>query len=231
MGEMANVWPALIVVAFVILVGLIVVAVVASVRHERQRREALRQWAASSGWTHAERPATDWGSRLPGRNRRGVSLALSGVVGGYPVTVADYSYTETRTSTTHGAGGTASSSTRSTVHHFVVVVVRLPRPGPPIEVQPRHGLSKLGRAIFGDRATAIGYEPFDRAFRITAKDPAVVRQLVGPLLAGEHVAGQVPQWSLHGAELLTYQRGRLGDPALIPGLAAPLVRVATLLGR
>ena len=91
---------------------------------------------------------------------------LSGVVDTYPVSVAEYSYTRTSTSTTRNADGTSSTSTSSTTYHFVVVVVRLPRPGPSVEVQPRHGLSKLGRAIFGDRATAIGYEPFDRAFRI-----------------------------------------------------------------
>jgi hypothetical protein len=51
------------------------------------------------------------------------------------------------------------------------------------------------------------------------------------VLAGEHVAGRVPPWSLQGAELLTYQSGRLDDPERIAGVAAPLIRVATLLGR
>ncbi len=224
-------WPVLIVAAVALLLALIVVAAVVTARRERQRREALRQWAVQHGWTYTERPAADWVSRLPGRNRRGVSLMLSGVVARYPVSVAEYSYTQTSTSTTRNADGTSSTSTSSTTYHFVVVVVRLPWPGPSIEVQPRHGLSKLGRAIFGDRATAIGYEPFDRAFRIAAKDPAAARRLVGPVLAGEHIAGRVPAWSLHGAELLTYRSGRLDDPAGIPDVAAPLIRVATLLGR
>jgi hypothetical protein len=222
-----DVWPVLIAVVFALFVVLVVVMMVVSVRRERRRREALRQWATQHGWTYTERPATEWGRRLPGRSRRGVSLALSGVVNGYPVSVADYSYTETSTSTT----GTDSTRSSSTTYHFVVVVVRLPRPGPTIEVRQRHGLGKLGRRIFGDPATALGNEAFDRAFRIITKDPATARQMVGPLLAGEHVAGRVPPWSLHGAELLTYQRGRLSEPAHIPGLAAPLVRVATLLGR
>lgn len=34
----------------------------------------------------------------------------------------------------------------------------------------RGGLSKLGRAVFGDRATAIGDERFDSKFRVTAPD-------------------------------------------------------------
>jgi hypothetical protein len=112
-----------------------------------------------------------------------------------------------------------------------VVVVRLPRPGPTVGVLPRHGLSKLGRAVFGDSATALGNESFDRAFRVYAKDPAAARQLIGPVLAGEHIAGRVPMWTLYQAELLTFQRGRITDPTQIPGLAAPAVRVAQLLGR
>jgi len=226
-----DVWPVVIGVGCTCLVALVVVAVVVSARKERQRREALRQWAWRSGWAYAERPATEWTSRLPGRNRRGVSLMLSGVVANFPVSVAEYTYTETRSSSTPGSSGTSSSSTSTTTYHFVVVVVRLPRPGPAVEVVPRHGLSKLGRAMFGDKPTAIGYEPFDRAFRIGSRDPVAGRHLVGPLLAREHVAGQVPPWSLYGADLLTCQRGRIGDPTSIPGLAAPLIRVATLLGR
>ncbi len=213
------------------LVALIVVAAVISARRERERRERLRHWATRYEWAYVERPAVDWTARLPGRNRRGVSLLLSGVLDGHPVSVAEYSYTETHTSTTHNASGTTSTSTSSTTHHFVVVVVRLPRPGPSVEVVPRHGLSKLGRALFGDRPTALGYEPFDRAFRIAAKDPGAARYLVGPALAGEHIAGRVPAWSLHGTELVTYRSGRLGPPEQIPDLVAPLLRVATLLGR
>ena len=226
-----DVTPALIIAGAVLLFGLIVIAAIASARHERRRRDALREWAGRHGWTYAERPRTEWPARLPGRDRGGVSLALSGVLDGYPVSVAEYSYTQTRSSTTPGQSGTSSTSTTRTTYRYVVTVVRLPRPGPTVEVQPRHGLSKMGRAIFGDRATAIGYEPFDRAFRIVAKDPTAGRQLVGRSLAGEHLAGRVPAWSLRGAELLTYQEGRLADPARIPSLAAPLVRVAHLLGR
>jgi len=221
--------PVLIVAAIAAFVALVVVAAVVSVRRDRRRRKALRQWAARYGWAYVERPATDWPARLPGHNRRGVSLVVSGVVDRYPVSVADYSYTQTSTSTTGSSSSSMSSTT--TTYHFVVVVVRLARPGPTVAVQPRHGLSKLGRAIFGDSATALGYEPFDRAFRVVSKEPAAARQLIGPVLAGEHVAGRVPQWSLRGAELLTYRQGRLGDPAGIPDLARPLVRVATLLGR
>jgi hypothetical protein len=145
--------------------------------------------------------------------------------------VAEYSYTRRSTSTTRDADVSSSTRSDSTTYHFVVVVVRLPRPGPSMAVESRHALSRLGRALFGDRPTAIGNEEFDRAFRIDAEDPAAARRLVGPALAAEHVAGAVPSWSLHGNELLTYESGRLDGPDSAPGRAAPLIRVAQLLGR
>ena len=225
-------WPVLIGVGVAVVIALIVVAAVVSARRERERREALRQWAARYGWTYEERPAPpDWTARLPGRNRRGVSLMLSGVVDGYPVGVAEYSYTHTSSTTTHNADGTSSTRTSSTTYHYVVVVVRLPQAGPSIEVQSRHALSKLGRALFGDRPTAVGHEPFDREFRVGAKDPTAVRRLIGPALVDEHVAGRVPAWSLDGTDLLTFQNGRLDGAERVADRAASLVRVATLLGR
>ncbi len=71
------------------------------------------QWAARYGWAYVERPATDWPARLPGHNRRGVSLVVSGVVDRYPVSVADYSYTQTSTSTTGSSVSTSPAGYRS----------------------------------------------------------------------------------------------------------------------
>jgi hypothetical protein len=223
-----DVTPTLIGAAVAVVLALIVIAAVVSVRGERRRRDTLRRWADTHGWAYVERPSVDWWRRLPGYDRRGVTLMLSGIIDGFAVSVAEYAYTETRTSTTPGSDST--TSTRTT-HRFVVVVVRLPWAGPTVEVVSRHGLSKLGRALFGDRATALGYEPFDRAFRIASKDPDGARRLIGRRLADAHLAGWVPAWSLRGAELLTYRSGWLGEPDRIPETAAPLVRVATLLGR
>lgn len=228
---MDQVVPLLIGVGIVLLLALLVVAAVHGVRQERRRVEALRAWAHAQGWRFVDAPRAEWTSRMPGRNRRGVSLALVGVMHGQQVSVAEYRYTETSTSTTTNAGGGSSTSTSSRTHHFVVVVVHLDRPGATIAVHPRGALSRLGRTVFGDRATAIGDERFDSQWRVSAPDPATVRGFIGPALAAAHVAGQVPHWSLQGTELMTYEHGRLADPARIPGLVTPLLRVAGLLGR
>jgi len=92
-------------------------------------------------------------------------------------------------------------------------------------------MSKMGRALFGDGEAATGDERFDRRFRVATADPGTSRRLVGPALAAAHVAGTVPLWSLRGDELLTYQRGRIGDPGQIPATVAPVMRVVALFGR
>ncbi|MEH1130656.1 hypothetical protein [Micromonospora sp. CPCC 206061] len=223
--------PVMIGLGLVLLIAFVVVATVLGVRHERRRRAALRDWARRHGWRYVEEPRVDWMSRMPGTSRRRVTLALTGVLNGREVTVADYSYIRSSTSTTTGADGHSSTSTSSTTHHFVVVVVSLPEPGPTLAVERRGGLSKLGRAILGDKPTALGDEQFDSKFRLTGPDPDTIRRYVGPALVAEHIAGRVPPWSLYGSQLLTYYEGSIDDPERIPAFAEPLVRVAHLLGR
>jgi hypothetical protein len=209
--------PFLVALGCAALLVLVVLLIVFSVRRERQRQARIRQWAAKPG-------AVEWASRLPGNTRRGVSLILSGTAYGWPVSVAEYSYTTESMSDSSGNRST-------TTHHLIVTVVRLAVPYPPVAVQPRGALSRLGRAIFGDKAASTGHDDFDRQFRVQTKDPAASRALVGPALITEHLAGRVPAWSLAGQDLLTWQQGRIDDPSHVESLAAQLVRVAGLLGR
>lgn len=203
----------------VALAGLVILALIVRGRGQRRRHEELARWAAAHGWTVTPNPTVDWGARLPGGNRKGISLALSAVVNGRPVSVGEYSYTETHIT---GGGADGATTTTSHTHRFVVAVVRLNQSYQPVAVRPRSALSKL--AVRGD-------ERFDRQFTVEAADPAYARRLIGPALAAEHVAGTVPPWSLHGTELLAYRKGRLDAPDQIPGLVSPLIRVADLLGR
>jgi hypothetical protein len=215
----------------VVVVGLVVTAMVWEARRQRRRRERLVEWATRHGWEFTPAPAVDWASRLPGRNKRGVSFALSASVGHHPVSVGEYSYTETHVSTSsNGAGGTTTSTTSHT-HHFIVLVVRLARSYQPVAVQPRSGLSKFGRRLGKDDPNATGDDRFDRRFKVHTADPRYARQLIGPGLVAEHLAGTVPPWNLYGTELLAYRPGRLDHPDQLPTLVAPLVRVAELLGQ
>jgi hypothetical protein len=209
---------------FIALTVLVVLLHVYRAQKERARQARISQWAASHGWTVTLRPrALEWCNQLPGHDRRGVSLILSGNVSGWPVSVADYSYVTTSSTGPDGA-------TTRTRHRFIVTAVRLPGPYKPIAVQSRKGLSRVGRAIFGDGAAATGNEGFDRRFRVQTKDPATSRALIGPTLISEHLAERIPEWNLAGQNLLTWQSGKIEDPSCIQPLADRLVYVATLFG-
>ncbi|WP_157110449.1 hypothetical protein [Nocardia anaemiae] len=217
---------AVLVIAMALLAGvpivLLSVALPLALRAERQRKRALWQWAVQHGWSFAERSKALWVARLPGGGRRALGVTLSGMMGGRLVTVAEHSYT-----TTTSSGG----STRTQTHHYVAVVVVLDRPLPSVAVISRGAMSKVGRVLFGDRPTATGNEAFDARFRIRSADPSFARWLVGKPLMDAHLAAAVPDWSLVGQDLLTYRLGQLHHPHAIPGLVAPLARVADLLGR
>ncbi|MGA5299225.1 hypothetical protein ACPCHT_04820 [Nucisporomicrobium flavum] len=208
-------------------VALVVVSVVAGRRRERERREALHRWVAAHGWTIVPNPAVDWSERLPGRNRRGVTLALTGALWGRRASVADYSHTVTTSTTTSDGQGGTTHGTQSTTHHYTVLVVHLDRPSPYLGIQPRGTLSKWGRALFGT-GTALGHEQFDKHFQVVGEPGASPYPLSAALLAA-HVAGAVPVWTLQGTDLLAMTTGRLRDPETIPQLLGPLYRVADLL--
>jgi hypothetical protein len=203
-----------------VVAGLVLLIVFAH-RREKSRRQGLERWALQHEWQVIRKPQVDWGRRMPGRNKRGVTLALSGLMRGRPVTVAEYEYTTTT--------GTTGTTTNTETHRFVLLLAVLRQAHPAVAVYQRGSLSKLGRTLFGDKPTAIGYEPFDRTYRVSAQDPGAVRAVLTPALVNEHVAGQLPTWSLEGRELLTYRRGRIGDPATIPAQLEPLLRLADLI--
>jgi hypothetical protein len=204
------------------LLTLVVVVAITRARRERERTAGLAAWARANGWGFLTRPGTNWPQRLPGHHRRGVTLALTGVVNERLVSVGEYHYTESST-----VGETSSTNT----YRYVVVGLRLPTAYPSIAVAPRGGLSRLGRTLFGDGRATTGHPAFDGRFRIATADPALIPALIGPALIGAHLAEQVPPWSIVGDELLTYFPGTLRDPAAIPGYAAWLGQVADLLGR
>jgi hypothetical protein len=160
-----------------------------------------------------------------------VRLLLTGLIGERQVSVGNYVYETTSTSTSTGADGSTSTTTTTHTHHLIVVVVPVHDAAPSLTLHQRGAVSRLGRRIFGDPATATGHEEFDRRFRIESMTPDAARAQFGPRLIAAQLAGEVPVWSLHNGTLLTYQQGRIKDPAMAPGFAAGLVRVANLLGR
>jgi hypothetical protein len=218
--------PVLIGLGCVALVGLVILIAVLEQRRQRRRWASLAAWAARNEWAIVAKPDVDWGSRLPGRNKRGVAFALSGVVQGRSVSVAEYSYVE-RTSSRRADG---SSDTTTTTHHFVVTVARLNRALPSTSVGPRGTMSKWARSLFGPGETATGHQDFDRAYRIATADPAAIRHWCTPALINEHLVNGAPAWSVHGSELMVIRPGQIKDPEQIKTSVQPAVRLAALLG-
>lgn len=205
----------------------------------RRRAERLLAWARANGWILTERPPADWARRLPGGNRNGVGPALSGHARGRPVTVAEYSVTDVRTTTvTDGVGGVATSDT-PVAHFYIVVVTRVLRPLPDIDVEPRTGVARLfpgdgsppraglARVFPGDGSPS-GDPRFDRAFRLRTADPAAIPAWCTAPLIQAHLDGLVPAWTLTGAELMTVEPGRL-TPATVATNADRAANLAALL--
>ncbi|MFE3192641.1 hypothetical protein ACFXHA_26780 [Nocardia sp. NPDC059240] len=202
---------------------LLIVLIPITIRAERARKDRIRQWAATYGWSFQERAGAAWTGRVPGHNRHGIGVTVTGRMGGRWVTVSEYSY-----ETTSHSG----DSTHTTTHHYIVALAMLDRPHPPLAVRHRGLMSQFGRALFGDKPTATGNVMFDARFRIDAADPAHAKAMVSPALMAAHIAGAVPQWSLYGNELLMYTpvSGRIQDPRQIPWYAGQISQVADLLG-
>jgi hypothetical protein len=188
-----------------------------SIRRQRRHRDRMRQWADRNGWTFTLNPNVDWGRRLPGGNPNGVSHTFTGMLNGRQVNVAEYSVTD------------ASDGTTTNTHHQVITVVRLHRPLPATDVEPRSRASRLAAKAFGAGETATGNPDFDRAFRIRTTEPATLNQWFSPALITAHIAGRVPKsWSVQGTELLCRQSGRL-ELDEIAGRAGAALPLADLL--
>jgi hypothetical protein len=204
--------------ACLVAVALLIVLVSVTARGRVHRRSAqLHQWADANGWTLVAKPVVDWGSRLPGGNIHGVSLALYGQLWGRHTSFGEYSYSETRTV---GQGVTINT------HQYVVVVLHLDRPSGYLGVQPRGVLSSWGRTLLGV-GSEIGHEAFDKDHRVVG-DPATAAYRLSPELIAAHAEGLVAPWTLYGTELMSWFPGRI-DVDRIAEVAGPLHRVATML--
>lgn len=184
------------------LVMVVFVGAIATAQRRRDRREhqRWRYWADRHGWTVGIRPRVGWSRQVPGE----VRLAVSGVLDGRHVTVAECAVTDADTNTTF----------------FVATVAVLRRPLPDVEVEPRSTVSRwLGTGLKTGRAD------FDDAFRIRTAD---IRWLPVALIEAQVAGALPPAWSVRGNHLAVVRRGRL-DPGQVVHEAARSLPLAALL--
>jgi hypothetical protein len=205
-------------VVFVLIVVVVALVAVLTRRRRRGRAGRLEGWAHENGWTVTRRPVVDWGVRLPGGNRDGIATMISGRVRGRPVSVAEYVVT----------GGRTDVTMVSPDNIYAVTVAVLAQPLPGISVEPRGPTSLRDQVVAGPGESATGNVAFDRTYRIRTNDPDAVPRWCTSQVIEAHLRGQIPAWSVHGNELLTYENGRL-IPAAIPGRIGPVTYLADLL--
>jgi hypothetical protein len=198
-----------------------VVRAVAAAQRERDRVATLRGWAEASGWQFVQRPTRSVVRHLTGRGGR-PTLLLAGYLNGRGVALLEHEVTET-------TGSGESSSTQT--HYYVDTEVRLRQSFPSVKVTRRGKVSRLGRSIFGDRATAVNLEAFDSVYRVEARDADAARRVLSPPVVAAQITGQLPNWNWHveGVSLHCRRGGRIGPPAGIPAQVTRLLYLADLL--
>ncbi len=161
----------LIIVAFVVF---FIVGGVLSHRQQKQRREALGQWAASLGLDFHESQDPTYDGRFTfkalrqGRNRYAYNRA-EGVFEGRQVWAFDYHYETTSTRTVTDSKGRTSTKTETHHHHFSAVIVAANVPLRQLLIRPEGWGDKLA-AFFGKDDLDFESAEFSRRYHVSAAD-------------------------------------------------------------
>jgi hypothetical protein len=199
-----------------ILVFAIVGAVWVSQR-DKARLAELQKWALANDWKVVRRPAVDWARRLRERDEDRVAFAIYGLVDGRSVAIAECDFTS------------RSNISGRRLDRYVLLVAQLRQPARTVAVHRRAAWEKSDRQLTRDRPTSVGVDAFDQEYRVVAPDRRAARAVLGQRLIVAHVAGEPPDWSVQGTEVLMYRRGHIGALAEIPRQFTSIMRVADLI--
>ncbi len=196
-------------------VGVVVALIFINAAAARKRREAMFAAAAARGWTFTpERPdlVARWPTGTPfgtGDSRRARDV-LSGVIRDREFEAFTYSY---ETSSTDSKGNRTT-----TTHRFAVVALALPTFLPTLEVTPESVIHRAFDAIGLGSDINLESEDFNRAYRVSSKDPKFASDLLPPRVMERLLAGPRFAWRVAGTWVLTWSQGTLDvedvDPAL-----------------
>jgi hypothetical protein len=178
-------------------------------RARRRERARLARWAADNGWalTAAEPSLTRRWAGPPfgvGQHRR-AGPVLRGRVGEREAVMFAYTFT---TSGPDGSGANAH-----TTHRLWVVALRLPAALPRLQVTPDRAFVRAVSALgLLERDIQLESDEFNRRFRVTAADQRIAFEVLHPRLMQLLLAAPDAAWRIEGADVLSWQEGRL-DPA------------------
>jgi hypothetical protein len=200
-------------------IGLLGVVIVAVVKKERERREAMRQVAATMGFRFAEKQGADdvapFVGELPlfqrGHSKKAPAV-LTGETAGRPVTVLDWQFT---------VGGGKNS------HTYQQTVVVFPEVGglPDFEAAPEHLLHRIGQ-VFGYQDIDIeSDEAFSKAVLLRGNDEAAIRRVFNANVRGLMRREAKLSIESRGGRLAIYRSGKRCEPAQVPAFLADALRI------
>ncbi|WP_372594825.1 hypothetical protein [Actinotalea sp.] len=178
---------------------LVPVALAAGWWLNHKRVEAAKRWAATIGWTWVGADnslAHRWrGQPFGTGDSRRVTEVMTGPFGPYRGTSFAYRYT------------TGSGKSRST-HVFGVIALSMPTFLPTLELTPENVGTRLVRA-FGAQDLEFESEDFNRAWRVTARDPKFAHDVLHPRLLERLVRGDATGMSIRieGTDILCWSTG------------------------
>lgn len=199
------------------LAGALVVAGIAvyAAMADSKRRERLFAAATARGWTYVrESPQLvgRWSGQPfgTGDNRR-VRDTVAGAWHGREFTAFTYTY-ETSSEDSKGSRST-------TTHWFTVVALVLPTWLPTLEVRPESAMHRVLGAVGIGEDIELESEDFNRAFRVSARDPKYASDVLAPRTMEQLLAGPRTPWRIEGNTVLTWADGPLEPDVVEPRLA------------
>ncbi|MEZ6192059.1 MAG: hypothetical protein R3C45_12345 [Phycisphaerales bacterium] len=188
------------------IIGLIVLVIVLSIRHEKKRTEALRTFAQANGFSFEDiadspevigLPAIELFNR--GHSKR-TSNTMRGEIASAAVRVLDYRYTV-------GSGKNSSTS-----HQTLVAVSTGDAMLPSFTLAPETFFHKIGQA-FGYQDIDIDQFPeFSKRYLLRGGDEAAIRTLFGGRVVDAYMNGLVCNVEVRDGWLFVFKAGKRLKP-------------------
>lgn len=194
----------------VVVIAAAIAAAIYTVVRERKRRDALRAFCLSSGWTFTPSdPALTrrWDSAPFGQgDNRKAKNVMHGAHGGHDLTAFDYSFD------THSTDSKGNRTT--TTHQYRIVALGLPAWLPVLTVSPHNVLTRIGE-VFGLPDIDLESETFNRRFRVQAKDRKFATDVLTPRTMELLLAHPACSWRINGTDIVSWHTGRLTPVAVL----------------
>jgi hypothetical protein len=200
---------------FLVVVALIIFGAVQA----NKRREEFRTYAATKGWTYAERDDR-WCHHFEGRPfGEGHDLRAGNVVTGQHDGRNFVAFDYTFHTTEHTTNAQGHSSTREVSHDFGIVAVDAGVVFPRLAVTPEGFFTRfVGKLLNKD--IELESDDFNRAFSVTCEDRKFASDVLHPRMMEALLAVRDIGWEFNDRWLLAYEPGHHALPELERRLSA-----------